>query len=320
MKALITGANGFIGQVLLKKLINNGFKVRILTRNLQKKKIDNCEFFKVDLTSNTEDLSQVAVGCDFVFNCAGEVTDKKKMYDLHVIGTERLIKGVLESYRIDKKQKHWIQLSSIGVYGNSQNHTKGVTINEDFKIKPVGEYEQTKAMSDAIIISYSKTNNLTYTILRPSTVVGTLMPNNSFKSLLNAIKNYQFFFIGSKNSISTYIHVDDVVNALLVISKHQSAKNQTFNLSNDCYLVDIVNSISNTYGLKGNFICFPEKIVRVIAFIFSNFSRFPLTQSRIDSLISEVNYSSKKIKSMLDFKPSRSIPEFSSKYIRRTDV
>jgi nucleoside-diphosphate-sugar epimerase len=320
MKALITGANGFIGQVLLKKLINNGFKVRILTRNLQKNKIDNCEFFKVDLTSNTENLSQVAIGCDFVFNCAGEVIDKKKMYDLHVIGTERLIKGVLESYRIDKKQKHWIQLSSIGVYGNSQNHTKGVTINEDFKIKPVGEYEKTKAMSDEIIISYSKTNNLNYTILRPSTVVGGLMPNDSFKSLLNTIKNHQFFFIGSKSSISTYIHVDDVVDALLLISKHQSAKNETFNLSNDCYLVDIVNSISNTFGLKGNFLCFPEKIVRIIAFIFSNFSRFPLTQSRIDSLTSEVKYSSKKIKSMLDFKPSKSIPEFSSKYIKRSDV
>ena len=319
-QACVTGASGFVGKRLVEKLISNGFTVRVLTRNSKIIFPESVEIFYADLASPKSNLKNFFSGCDIFFHCAGDIKNPENMHALHVDGTKKIIDAINKSIKLDKKPKHFIQLSSVGVYGNAVKRKQTRVVTEESACNPLGEYEITKALSDQIIINSIKNTNLTYTILRPSNIVGFLMPNQSFRSLLRAIKSRQFFFIGSRKSISNYIHVDDVVDALIVCAKNKKAKNQVFNLSKDCNLFDIVNMVSSSFGLKGNFICLPELPLRLGIYWLSKICRLPLTNKRIDALISKTKYPATKIKNVLGFSPSRSIPKFAVEYLKSFDA
>ena len=318
MKALVTGGSGFVGQLLVKKLLDDGFSVRLLSRSVPKITLENLETVVGDLTSET-DFSEIAIGCDVIFNCAGEVHHQDKMFSLHVEGTRKLIDAVNESFKLDGKPKHWVQLSSLGAYGSSLTPAAQRVVNELSEPKPIGVYEITKTLADEMIIESSNNTRMTYTILRPSNIVGVTMPNHSFRGLLSAINKRRFFFIGSRKSISTYIHVDDVVDALIVCASNKKACNQIFNLSNDCNLSEIVNTVAHFSGFSPNFLCLPEKPLRFFICVLSRFIRLPLTKARVDALVSRTTYPYTKIKDVLGFIPKKSIPEFAVEYLKIID-
>jgi nucleoside-diphosphate-sugar epimerase len=319
-QACVSGASGFVGTKLVERLISQGFSVRVLTRNSKRSFPEGVKVFYADLASSKCNLRNFFSGCDIFFHCAGDIKNLEHMHALHVDGTKKIIDALNKSNKIDEKPKHFIQLSSIGVYGNAVKRKQTRVVTEESAYNPLGEYEITKALSDQIIINSIKNTNLTYTILRPSNVVGFLMPNQSFISLLRAIRCRQFFFIGSRKSISNYIHVDDVVDALMVCAKNKKAKNQVFNLSKDCNLFDIVSMVSSSFGIKENFICLPELPLRFGIYWLSKIYRLPLTNERIDALISKTKYPATKIKDVLGFSPSRSIPEFAIEYLKSFDA
>lgn len=318
IKALVTGGNGFVGQLLVKKLLNDGFSVRLLSRSVPKITLENLETVVGDLTSET-DFSDIVIGCDVIFNCAGEVNHQDKMFSLHVEGTRKLIDAVHKSCSVDGKPKHWVQLSSVGAYGSSLKPSAQRVVSELSEPKPIGVYEVTKTLADEMIVEAANNTRMTYAILRPSSIVGVTMLNHSFRGLLSAINKRRFFFIGSRKSISTYIHVDDVVDALIVCATDEKACNQIFNLSNDCNLSEIVNSVSHFSGFSPNFLCLPEKPLRFFVCVLSRFIRLPLTKARLDALVSRTTYPYTKIKNYLGFSPKKSIPEFAVEYLKSID-
>jgi nucleoside-diphosphate-sugar epimerase len=144
------------------------------------------------------------------------------------------------------------------------------------------------------------------------------MPNQSFRCLVESIIKRHFFYIRSSHTVSNYIHVDDVVSALLLCSRSSKATNQIFNLSNDCKLSDIVLSLSLHKKMKYKNPIVPEWLLRFMVSIFRSFCNFPLTQNRIDVLVSMTYYSNSKIERLLKFSPKRFIPEFAVEYFKAT--
>ena len=318
-QACVTGASGFVGKRLVEKLISEDFMVRVLTHNRKRSFPDGVEIFYADLESTSCNLEKFFSGCDVFFHCAGDIQNPERMYGLHVDGVERLLKAFCDEMDLTGHAMHWVQLSSVGVYGKSINHPAKVRkISELSKIHPYGEYEITKAMADSLILEAVKSSKFTFSILRPSNIVGLNMPNQSFRGLVESIIKRRFFYIGSIHSVSNYIHVDDVVSALLFCSCSPKATNQIFNLSNDCKLSDIVLTLSLDKKMKLKNIIVSEWLVRFMVSITPNFFNFPLTQKRIDVLVSKTYYSNSKIERLLKFLPKRSIPEFAVEYMKAT--
>jgi nucleoside-diphosphate-sugar epimerase len=318
-QACVTGASGFVGKRLVEKLISEDFMVRVLTHNRKRSFPDGVEIFYADLESTSCNLKKFFSGCDVFFHCAGDIQNPERMYGLHVDGVERLLKAFCDEMDLTGHTMHWVQLSSVGVYGKSINHPAKVRkISELSKIHPYGEYEITKAMADSLILEAVKSSKFTFSILRPSNIVGLNMPNQSFRGLVESIIKRRFFYIGSIHSVSNYIHVDDVVSALLFCSCSPKATNQIFNLSNDCKLSDIVLTLSLDKKMKLKNIIVSEWLVRFMVSITPNFFNSPLTQNRIDALVSKTYYSNSKIERLLKFIPKKSIPEFAVEYIKAT--
>lgn len=292
MNILITGGTGFIGSRLVARLSSRGHRVRVLTRYTHSNwKNNSVQLLQCDLLSaTTQELAKIIDGNDVVYHCAGQIRDTTVMQSLHVDATKKL--ASVASGKIAR----WVQLSSVGVYGK---RSEGI-VTEDSDLKPVGAYEITKTRSDEIVNKAAK-RKFEVSFLRPSNVYGAAMPNNSLFRLISMIKSGRFFFIGKPGAIANYIHVDNVVDALICCGLDQRACGQVFNLSDHIFFEKFVEIIAHALGKRLPKARLPELPIRFLARLFERFPKFPLSEARVDALTTRAIYSNEKIERELDY-------------------
>ena len=312
MNVAITGGTGFIGRKLVQRHFKRGDHVRVLSRRplVVSGLPESVEWFEGDLTT-CDGILPFVDGVDVLYHCAGQLTDESSMRRLHVGGTKVLLEGA------SKRIGHWVQLSSVGVYGPVST---GI-ITEQSPLKPVGEYEVTKAESDELVINAARQGVFSCSILRPSNVYGEDMTNQSLFDFIALIDRGLFFFVGNKGASSNYIHVDNVVEGLICCGTMQGAKNKTFNLSDHCSMERFVGIISTELGCKYPKVRLPKVIFRVMAGIMGKLPGFPLTLSRVDALTTRSIYSIGYIQKELGYQHVVSMEEgvkrLISHYIKR---
>ena len=292
MNVAITGGTGFIGRKLVLRHLGRGDHVRVLSRRplVMSGLPDSVEWFEGDLIAFDHILPLVD-GADVLYHCAGQLTDENSMRNLHVGGTKALLEA--SSRRIG----HWVQLSSVGVYGPVSNGL----ITEQSPLNPVGEYEITKAESDELVIQAAREGAFSCSVLRPSNVYGEDMTNQSLFDLIAMVERGLFFFVGKEGASANYIHVDNVVEGLIRCGTMQGAKDKTFNLSDHCSMERFVGIISNELGCRYPKMRLPEVMLRVMAGILGKLPRFPLTAPRVDALTKRAMYSIKSIQEELGY-------------------
>lgn len=209
-----------------------------------------------------------------------------------MVGTFRLIEAA--SGRIGR----WVQLSSTGTYGRQR---EGM-VTERTDLNPRGSYEVTKVKSDALVKAASSSGAFQHVILRPSIVYGAKMPNQSLYSLICIIQRGWFFFIGKPGASANYIHVDNVVEALVLCGKKPQASGQVYTLSDHCTLEHFVAIIAELLGCGVPRTRLPESPVRALAKLFGSIPGVPLTQARIDALTTRAIYSTEKIEQELGYR------------------
>ena len=308
-KVLVTGANGFIGKKLVEELIKTECTLRILTRKKQIKFHNNVEVFTGDLTDRNFSIKEFIKNCDILYNCAGEINNETLMRPLHVDGTQKLIEAIKNQSYLIYKKLHWIQLSSCGAYGPPMNSNIQVKrlITENSDTNPINEYEKTKTISDEMVIK-SSVNSFSYTILRPSNVIGPSMTNQSVRKLIKLVNLRFFFFIGKKDAVCTYVHIKDVIRAMLLISFNPKSRNEIFNLSFDCSWEELITQISLFLKIKIIPIRIPYKFIRIPFYILKLLLRIFIKVPQIDTFAYRTTYSTKKIENLLNFKFSKPMP------------
>ena len=293
MIVAITGGSGFIGHKLVMRHLEQGDEVRVLSRRpLEKLGLpDSIRCYYGDL-GDSADLLSFVDNADVLYHCAGEIKDTTKMEALHVDGTARLIN--VATGRIGR----WVQLSSTGAYGQRR---EGI-VTEETSLNPCGIYEVTKVQSDHLVTDAANKGAFNHVILRPSIVFGDTMSNRSLFSLIRSIQEGWFFFIGYPNASANYIHVDNVVNALLLCGSVAQANGQVYNLSDYRSLEDFVKIITDSLGCKKPYIRIPELPVRLLIKLLAWIPGMPLTDSRINALTNHTVYENTKIEHDLDYK------------------
>ena len=300
MKAAITGATGFVGGRLLSRCQQEGISVRALSRHKPElgQAGTGIEWCHGDL-DNAETLTAFVDGVDVLYHCAGQLVDKAKMHQVHVTGTESLIRAA------DGRVGRWVQLSSVGVYGSV---AQGV-VTEQWPLRPLGEYETTKAESDELVMQAMSRGCFDACILRPSNVYGPNMRNQSLFSLISMIDKGLFFFIGKPAASANYIHVDNVVEGLILAGIRPEAKGQIFNVSQHCSMEEFVRVISDALGRPAPAVYLPEVPVRWMSRIFGMIPGFPLTPARVDALTNRSIYAVDQINQVLGYSPVMSIEQ-----------
>jgi len=193
VKVAITGGNGFIGRKLIEALIRQGHVANVLSRRSQPAFSSGIQVVTGDLTSTTCPLGQLLEDCQVIFHCAGEIRNIAAMELLHIDGTKRLLKAALNEAALKQRQIHWVQLSSVGAYGPPQESPSARrVVTEDTPTRPIGVYEVTKTLSDELVIQASNSGSITYSIVRPSNVIGAGMSNRSLHTMGEMVRKGLF--------------------------------------------------------------------------------------------------------------------------------
>lgn len=292
MLIAVTGGTGFIGKALVDLHVMHGDQVRILSRRQHDfSHLDAITLFEGDLIWSGDLLDQFVYGVDILYHCAGEILNQEKMYPVHVTGTKNLCVAAFG------KIGHWVQLSSVGVYG----HQVSGIVTEETPLNPIGTYEITKAKSDQIVMGASKENAFSCSILRPSNVYGTDMSNQSLFQMIAMINKGLFFFIGRPGASANYIHVDNVAEALMLCGYAPASRGNVFNLSDHLTLEAFVEVIADELGCPMPTLRLPERPVRCLSRVFESIRGFPLTASRINAMTTRNVYIIDKIQNELGY-------------------
>ena len=289
MNIAITGGTGFIGRHLLARHVALGDRVRHLTRKKPLESIPGAEIFIGDLSAS-ETLRGFVQGADVLYHCAAELRDASAMEKTNVTGTTNLLRAATGEIG------RWVQLSSTGIYG-AVRHGE---VREDAEIRPGNAYERSKAAADALVLAAAE--KLSCVLLRPSNVYGADMPNQSLFQLIRMIDKGLFFFIGPRGATANYVHVENVVDALLACA-HATlpANGRAYIVSDHRPLEAFAGIIAEHLGKPTPRMRLPELPVRALAAACGWLPGVPLKTSRIDALTNRTVYCTDRIEAELGF-------------------
>ena len=214
MKVLVTGAGGFIGSRLSKKLISEGHDVYGVFHE-SSSQIDRIQVINADLTK--DDFVIPDVKFDVVFHLAAAtplVKDKKKQKRINYEGTINLFE------KIKNKTNFIIYASGLGVFGNTKE-----VVNEQTQIQPDTDFVKIRLEAQKFLENSCKENNIGFSVCYFGDVYG----NTSWftEMIVKKLKNGTFRMPGKGEYEKCFIHVDDAVGILASIAKN-NLKDQSY--------------------------------------------------------------------------------------------
>ena len=307
MIVAITGGTGFIGKHLIARHVARGDQVRYLTRRKAPEDMRGAIAHIGSLGSSIEELRQFVRRADVLYHCAAELRIEAEMENTNVLGTANLLAAATGEIG------RWVQLSSTGVYGSDRQSD----IHEDSEINPVNAYERSKAKSDKLVCVAAEKQNLPCVLLRPSNVYGPDMPNQSLFQLIRMIDRGMFFFIGRHGAVANYVHVENVVDTLVLCgSVNLPINGRAYIVSDHRTLEEFVGIIATSLGKKAPQKRLPEYLARAAVVLAGSIPKFPLKSSRVDALINRTVYRTDRIESELGYKNRISMEEGISELTR----
>jgi nucleoside-diphosphate-sugar epimerase len=210
MKIFLTGATGFIGWELCKRLLSEGYEVNALCRNLAK--TTHMEGLKW-VEGSLEDAASVRAameGCSQVYHCGALArvwdADPGAFYRVNVEGTE----NVLDAARYHNVEK-LVMTSTAGVIGKSLSTAM---TEDDPRLEPFdNDYDLTKFLAEEKVLAYAKEGRWAV-IVSPSRVYGpgNESPSNAITNTLKRYLKQPFYMVpGDGNQQCNYVFVGDVV-------------------------------------------------------------------------------------------------------------
>ena len=134
------------------------------------------------------------------------------------------------------------------------------------------------------------------------------MPNQSIAQMMRMVQHRLFFYIGRSGASANYVHVSNVVDALLLCGASPYADGRVYNLSDWCTVEDFVGAIADALGCPRPHLRLPEWPVRRAVRTMNRIATLPLTESRVDALVNRSRYSIQRIQRDLKFSLAVSIP------------
>lgn len=317
-KVLVTGANGFIGQHLVKKLIEKGYLVYSLVMpntslgELALLDNKNMKIVQGNLTDYSS-LLNATKEVNAVIHLAGIVkyvnVSDDFYWNVNVKGTENLLKACIEN-RL--KLKRFIYCSTVDVYGGLED--KNEVINEDFQPKPKGIYSKTKYESELVCNKYFQEYKIPITILRPGRVYGE--GDLTFLPFLKLIKRRLYFNIGTQDKYMSSIHVENLANAFILALENPKAIGNTYIITNDGVVTkkEFANTIASELNVKLNNLSIPKSFVMPPVYILEKLyciigKNPPFSTKKLEFFLQSKRYSIEKAKKELGYKQQISIKE-----------
>ncbi len=260
MKALITGASGFVGSHLARELVAAGWEVRALLRPTSNRAPIAglpLEIVLGDLEDEPA-LERAAAGVDLVFHVAGRTRARSAAeYDrVNAAGTRRLCSTVL---RIAPSLKRLVYLSSLAAAGPAPGPEP---LRENAPPRPADDYGRSKYRGELAV--RETLGHIPATILRPPGVYGP--GDRNFLPLYRTAQRWRFVpAVGGRKKRFSLIYVKDLVRGIRTAALSEQTAGKTYFLTGGDYTPeDVAAALSAALGIPLRTLVIPAPAARAL--------------------------------------------------------
>jgi UDP-glucose 4-epimerase len=260
MNIVVTGGAGFIGSTLVDRLIDAGHAVTVIDNlsggdeNFLARHRGNDRFRLVveDVRDTAKIIDAMGADTDLVFHLAANadiargVEDPTLDFEQTIVATFSLLRAM---QRLGLKKL--VYTSGSGVYGD-----RGLAyVPESYgPLEPVSMYGASKLGAEALISAFARLYEMQAWILRPANIIGPRTTHGVVFDFVRRLKQdpTQLRILGDGKQSKAYLHVDDVIDALLLVQRKVKGQVSFFNLSSNSFITvnRIADFVIRGMGLK----------------------------------------------------------------------
>ena len=273
MTALVTGATGFVGSAIARRLLRDGKSVRVIARpNSDRRNLDGLDLAVVDADLNDPvSLRQAVSGCRSVYHAAADyrlwVRDPESMYRTNVDGTVALMRAAA-----DAGVERVVYTSSVATLGIPKDGSPG---DEDTPVSlddMVGPYKRSKFLAEDAVRRLVRDEGLPAVVVNPSAPVGPydIKPTPTGRLIADAAAGRIPAFVDTGLNI---VHVDDVADGH-VLAHDRGRLGERYVLGcQDMTLREILATVARAVGRAPPKVRLPHCAALPIAYVSEAWAR-----------------------------------------------
>lgn len=249
--AFVTGATGFIGQHLVRELIERGWRVRVLVRPSSQTSTA-AQLLRylgaqpvigdiLDKHALQQGLDRSQVLVHLAGNLLRPGVAEQHYRRVHIEGTRKLLELGAEH-----ALERCVYVSTTGVLGPTGPYPR----DEDSPRRPVNIYEQTKAQAEQLSVDIANRTGLALVIARPALVYG---PGDlHLLGWFRAIKRGLYRVIGDGQTLLHPIYIADLIKGLLDCAELPQARGRIYHLVGErpLQIVELAAAIAHALGTR----------------------------------------------------------------------
>jgi nucleoside-diphosphate-sugar epimerase len=304
-RVLVTGATGFTGGHLCRRLARDGYPVRALVRDRGREAELRREGIEPVLGNLTDpkSLERAVEGVELVYHVAAlfrqENVSRKEMWETNVEGTRNMLDAAIKA-----GVRRFVHCSTVGVHGDIKNPPA----NEEAPYGPGDHYQESKAEGERVVLRYRAEGRLPIVVFRPGGIYGPW--DLRFLKLFKAIKTRRFIMLGSGEVLYQLIYIDDLIDGVLLCGTKQNAIGNIYILTGKepATLNHVVQVIAEVVGVAPTRLRFPVTPVYVAGLACELICKPfginpPLYRRRVDFFRKTRSFDISKAKRELGFEP-----------------
>ena len=309
MTTLLTGATGFVGAAVLRRLIKTGYNVRALVRpNSDRRNLSgiDCEIVTGDL-AEPESLQRAAQGCEAVFHVAADyrlwVVDRAKMNRVNVQGTVDLIRAAAAA-----GASRIVYTSSVATLRLRDDGFPADEKSDAELPDMIGVYKQSKFLAEREVKRLVADEGFPVVIVKPTAPFGPgdVKPTPTGRMIIEAASGRMPAYVNTGLNVA---HVDDVAAGHL-LAYDRGVVGESYILGGENRSLQwILETVAELTGRRPPRIRLPHWFITPIAYIVEGITRIRgagepmITVDAVRMARKPMYFSSEKARSTLGYSP-----------------
>jgi dihydroflavonol-4-reductase len=280
MRALVTGATGFVGSAVARALVKAGWEVRVLVRNGSDRR--NLRDLPVAIAAgdlaDCSSLDHAVADCEALFHVAADyrlwTLEPEQLYRTNVEGTRNILNAARRA-----GVARVVYTSSVATIGLPSDGSPGKEETPVALADMIGHYKRSKYLAEQFVCD-SVRAGASVVIVNPSTPIGPgdVKPTPTGQIVLDAVSGRIPAYVDTGLNI---VHVDDVAAGHL-LAFHRGRVGERYILGGeDMTLREILAEIARLTGRKPPRIRLPHGAVLPVAYASDTFARLTGRTPRI---------------------------------------
>ena len=273
MTILVTGATGFVGSAVVRRLLELGTAVRVLVRSSSNQ--TNIRDLSLEIVTgdlrDPDSLTKAVAGCTGIYHVAADyrlwTANPQDLYRSNVEGTRNLLRAAAAA-----DVERIVYTSSVATLGL---HKDGSPADEDTPVSledMIGHYKRSKFLAEEEVRRLVREEHLPVVIVNPSAPVGPrdIKPTPTGRMILEATCGRMPAYVDTGLNL---VHVDDVAKGHILAFRHGRIGERYILGGQNMRLKDILNKIAILVDHPPPRICLPHNLILPIAYLAEAWAR-----------------------------------------------